>query len=102
MKNKVELCKKILDNTKKNTDELKENVQEIKKESKKSLNDNDLYDVLQSKSIKLQNRVSEILIVMLLIALLKMKIKKKLFKMKMVNSGFLCIRFFYFKKLLML
>lgn len=61
LKNKVEICKKILDNTKKNTDELKENVQEIKKDSKKSLNDNDLYDVLQSKSIKLQNRVSEII-----------------------------------------
>lgn len=59
--NKVEFCKRILANTKKNTDELKENIEEIKKESKKSLNNNDFYDVLQSKSIKLQNRVSDII-----------------------------------------
>src|SRR6185295_9786133 len=47
--------------TQKNTYELQENAQDIKKDSKKSLNDNDLYDVFQSKSVKLQNRVSEII-----------------------------------------
>ncbi len=58
---KVEVLKKLLAYTLKNTDGLKENVQDIKKDSKKSLNDNDLYDVFQSKSKKLQNRVSEII-----------------------------------------
>lgn len=58
---KVEILKKLLAQAKRSTGELQENIKEIKKDSQKSLNDNDLYDVFQSKSVKLQNRVSEII-----------------------------------------
>jgi TnpA family transposase len=58
---KVEVLKKLLAHIQKNTPELQENAQDIKKDSKKSLNDHDLYDVFQNKSVKLQNRVSEII-----------------------------------------
>jgi TnpA family transposase len=57
---KVESSIKILSSTKKNRAEIKENFQEIKKESKRNLKDNDLFDVFHKKSVKLQNRVSEI------------------------------------------
>jgi len=51
---------KILSSTRKNRSQIKDNFQEIKKESKRNLKDNDLFDVLHGKSVKLQNRVSEI------------------------------------------
>lgn len=58
---KINMLMELWPKTKKNRAEIKTKLDEIKNETKKNLKDNDLYDVFQSKSIKLQNRVSEII-----------------------------------------
>lgn len=58
---KIELLQNIWNNNQKSRSEVKSKLEEIKNESKKNLKDNDLFDVFQAKSIKLQKRVSEII-----------------------------------------
>ncbi|MFN4149322.1 MAG: Tn3 family transposase [Candidatus Sericytochromatia bacterium] len=58
---KIDLLMEFWPKTKKKEYEIKAKLDEIKNETKKSLKDNDFYAVLQEKSIKLQNRVSEII-----------------------------------------
>jgi TnpA family transposase len=58
---KIESLQNLWNNTRKNRSEVKAKLEEIKNESKKNLKDNDLFDVFQTKSIKLQKRVAEII-----------------------------------------
>lgn len=57
---KVQESKKLLSSTNRNRKEIKQSFQEIKKESERSLQGNDLFQIFHNKSKKLQNRVSEI------------------------------------------